>query len=111
MADPRAEFEEINYDQAVNLIRRHGNSLATLVTAPLPGMSFQLTGTLFIQEGEHLAFAVAGSENVSFSVMPFPHFTYQIPTEQRASPSNLLCLLQGGEPDQEVMLWMLRFGE
>ena len=109
MADSMGDLETISYEQAINMIRRHSDTQVTIVTAPLPGLSFQLTGGLYVHDGEQFAFAVAASEQMSFSVMPFPHFLYQIPPGGESSPPGLLCALPNPEMGEGVMLWMLRF--
>ncbi len=102
-------FQTISYDQAKNLVRRHANGAVTLVTPSVPGVSVQMSGTLYVQEGEdQFAFAIAAGENLSVSVLPFPQGTYQIP-EGEGDVQALVCAMGGSEADGDVLLWMLRF--
>lgn len=104
-----SQFETISYDQACGIIRRHANKTASIVTAPFPGMSMQVMGQIHVQEdGEHFAFAVDGGQGISMSVVPFAEFTYQIPGGSE-TPDALVCAMDGQEPGQEMLVWMLRF--
>ena len=103
------EFETISYDQACGMIRRHVNKPVTVVTAPFPGMSMQVAGQLYVQEeGEHFAFAIDGGTGVSISVVPFAEFMFQIPKGSE-TPDALVCAMEGQDPGQEMLVWMLRF--
>ena len=102
------EFETISYDQALGIVRRHADKEVALVTAPFPGMSMQCSGRLFVQDAEQFAFAVAAGEHLSFSVVPFPNCVYQIPSGAGELDA-LICAVPGPEPEQEIMMWMLRF--
>ena len=103
------DFETISYDQAVNLVRRHANAEITLVTPSVPGVSLQLSGRLYVQDGaEHFAFAVAASEQLSASVLLFPHCLFQIP-ESEGEVNALVCAMPGPEDEGDALLWMLRF--
>jgi hypothetical protein len=104
-----SSFENISYDQAVNLVRRHANAEVTLVTPSVPGVSVQLGGRLYVQEAdEHFAFAVAASEQLSASVLLFRHCMFQIP-ESDGEVDALVCAMPGSESEGEALLWMLRF--
>lgn len=103
------EFQTISNDQALGIIRRHANDEVTLVTPSLPGVSIQITGRLYTQEtADNFAFAIAAGENMSVSVIPFADFVFQIP-EGDGEVDGLICAMTGPQPDQEVMMWMLRF--
>ena len=102
------QFSTISYDQAVGLLRRHADGEITLVTAPFPGMSFQFTGTLFVQDDGPFAFAVVAGENLSVSVMPFPECIFQVPSDQPEVEA-LVASIGGPDEGQEVMMWMVRF--
>lgn len=103
------DFQTISHDQALGIIRRHANDEATLVTPSLPGVSMQLSGRLYIQESaDNFAFAIAAGDGLSVSVIPFPDFVFQIPAGD-GEVDGLICAMNGPQPDQEVMMWMLRF--
>src|SRR5262249_22257002 len=103
------DFEDISFDQATNVVRRHVGRNVTLVTPAVPGVSVQMSGTLYVQEGgDHFAFAVAAGEHLSASVLPFQHCHHQIPTREGAVEA-LVCAMPGDEGSGDVLLWMLRF--
>lgn len=104
-----SDFQAVAYDQACGMIRRKASAHVTLVTAPFPGMSMQVAGTLYVQEdGEHFAFAIDGGTGVSMSVVPFAEFGYEIPNGD-GEPEALVCAMEGQEPGQQMLVWMLRF--
>jgi len=102
------QFEAVSYEQAISLLRQHADKDVTLITAPFPGMSFQISGRLFVQEDGQFAFAVMADERLSVSVMPFRECLFQIPAGS-GTVDTIICALGGPEPDQEVMMWMVRF--
>ena len=101
-------FENVSYEQAVSLIRQRAGRDVGLITSPFPGMSFQFAGTLFVQEEGQFAFAVASGEGISVTVMPFPEGVFQIPAGGGPVEALVAAI---GEPEQETMMWMLRFEE
>ena len=102
------QFESISYEQAVSLLKRHADLDVGLVTVPFPGMSLEVSGSLFVQNAEPFAFAVVADERLSISVMPFPDCIFQIPKSEGDVPA-LVCAMPGEEPGSEVMMWMVRF--
>jgi hypothetical protein len=109
MTDEMSEFESVSYEQAISLLRQHANGAVALITAPFPGMSIQVSGTLHVQEGEQFAFAVLADESLSVSVMPIPGCTFQVPSPASGGVDTLICSLSGPDVDQEIMMWMVRF--
>lgn len=109
MTDEMTEFDSVSYEQAVSLIRQHANGEAALITAPFPGMSIQINGTLHVQEGEQFAFSVITDASLSVSVMPIPGCTFQIPKASGGPVDTLICSLAGPEMEQAIMMWMVRF--
>jgi hypothetical protein len=104
-----SSFQTISFDQAANLVRRHASGGATLVTPAVPGVSFQLSGQLYVQEGaDQFAFAIAAGEHVSASVLLFAHCVFQVP-EGEGAVDALLCALPASEGEGDALVWMLRF--
>ena len=103
MTDEMSQFESVSYEQAVSLLRQHANEEAALITAPFPGMSLQVSGTLHVQEGEQFAFAVLADESLSVSVMPIPGCTFQIPAGTSGEIDTLICSLSGPEMEQDII--------
>ena len=98
MPDEINEFENISYEQAISLLRQHSGEGATLITAPFPGMSLQVSGTLYVQDAEQFAFAVVADERLSVSVMPFPECIFQIPGGVSGPVDTIICAI--GSPEE-----------